>query len=139
MAAFRDLRIIPLPDSGDDRGFSSAIPHEYLVHLEAVEDLHVTTLEPGYIRGNHFHRVRNELLLVHHADTWSAFWDTGEGTRVESQTVKGVGAALIVVPKLWSHAIRNDGDHVLQIVGMTDGRFDPNAPDAFPRRVADPR
>jgi hypothetical protein len=37
------------------------------------------------VRGNHFHIVRNEILLVMSADRWSLHWDSGEGTQVTAQ------------------------------------------------------
>jgi dTDP-4-dehydrorhamnose 3,5-epimerase-like enzyme len=137
MTAHVALTVVELRDTGDVRGFSSALPRELIAHLDGVVDVHVTTLNPGYIRGNHFHVIRNELLLIQSADRWSLHWDSGERTAVESRDFKSPGAVLVVVPKLWSHAVRNDGDSPLQIVGMTDGTYDPEAPDTHHREVAD--
>ncbi|MFI6655336.1 hypothetical protein ACIBL8_07475 [Streptomyces sp. NPDC050523] len=99
-------------------------------------DVHVTTLMPGAVRGNHFHVRRRELLLVLHEEAWSGHWDeAGDGTPLHSRTFGGRGAVLIEVPRLVSHAVRNDGSVPLHITGFSDGEYDPASPDAFPRSV----
>jgi dTDP-4-dehydrorhamnose 3,5-epimerase-like enzyme len=137
MVANPILTVVELPDAGDVRGFSSALSHEHIAHLDSVVDVHVTTLNPGHIRGNHYHADRNELLLIQNTDLWSLHWDSGAGTTITSRDFKSPGAVLVVVPKFWSHAVRNDGESALQIIGMTDGAYDPAVPDAHHRRVAD--
>lgn len=125
-----------LPDGGDERGSSFALPATWLGSAGGPVDVHVTTLVPGGVRGNHFHRERRELLIVVHQGAWSVHWDEGsEGTPVRSRVFEGRGAVLIEVPPLVSHAVRNDGSAVLQITGLSDGLYDPAAPDAYSRTV----
>ncbi len=57
-----------------------------------------------------------------HRDAWSLHWDSGEGSAVCSRDA--------------AHAVRNDGTEDLYIVGLSDGEYDPAAPDAYPRRVS---
>lgn len=129
------LRVTVLNDSGDDRGSSFPAPDACFEGGFTVRDAHLSTLLPGHVRGNHFHVARHEILLVTSADRWSLHWDSGIGTPVEAQMFDGASAVVIQVPPHASHAIRNDGSAPLQIVGLTDGPYDPAAPDAYPRRV----
>lgn len=126
-----------LPDGGDARGSSFTLPATWLAaEGRGQVDVHVTTLVPGAVRGNHFHVRRRELLLVVHQESWSAHWDeAGDGTPVHSRTFGGQGAVLVEVPRLVSHAVRNDGSLPLQITGFSEGSYDPASPDAFPRRL----
>lgn len=101
-------------------------------------DVHITTLVPGAVRGEHYHRDRRELLIVLHRGPWSLPWDCGEGTEIQRRDFTGGGAVLIEVAPLAAHAVRNDGPTDLSIVGLSDGAFDPAAPDAYPRRVCRP-
>lgn len=131
----QELSVTVLDDSGDVRGSSFPVPGPWLEKIGQIKDIHASTLVPGAVRGNHFHVTRRELLLVLHAQPWSLHWDSGEGTDVTRRVFGGGGAVLVAVPPLSSHAIRNDGTTVLQIIGMTDGEYDPAAPDAYRRDV----
>jgi len=130
------LRVTVLKDSGDDRGGSFPVPDWCFEGGFTVRDAHLSTLLPGHIRGNHFHVARHEVLLVMSADRWSLHWDNGIGTPIEVQIFNGTSAVVIQVPPHSSHAIRNDGSLPLHIAGLTDGPYDPTAPDAYLRPVA---
>jgi dTDP-4-dehydrorhamnose 3,5-epimerase-like enzyme len=133
-----ELTTLQLENRGDGRGSSFSLPHRWLRVLTALEDMHISTLLPGHIRGNHYHVDRRELIVVLYADSWSLHWDGGPGTPVQRHEFEGSGAALIVIPPLASHAIRNDGRTDLQLMAASDGRYDPAAPDAYPRKVTSP-
>jgi dTDP-4-dehydrorhamnose 3,5-epimerase-like enzyme len=130
-----ELRVIVLKDSGDHRGSSFPVPAECFEGGFTVRDAHLSTLMPGHVRGNHFHVARRETLLVMSGDRWSLHWDSGEGTQVMDRIFDGSSAVVVQVPPHISHALRNDGNMPLHIVGLTDGPYDPAAPDAFSRRV----
>jgi dTDP-4-dehydrorhamnose 3,5-epimerase-like enzyme len=129
------LKVTILYDSGDDRGSSFPAPDECFAGGFTVRNVHLSTLLPGYVRGNHFHVARHEALMVMSADRWSLHWDSGIGSPVEARSFDGPGAVVIHVPPHASHAIRNDGSAPLHIIGLADGPYDPDAPDAFPRQV----
>jgi len=133
-----ELSITVVKDSGDERGSSFPVPGDCFGDGFSVRDAHLSSLLPGHIRGNHFHVERNEILLVMSVGRWSLHWDSGEGTPVRVRVFDGPGAVLIRVPPHASHAIRNDGDSPLQVIGLTDGPYDPASPDAFPRHVTAP-
>lgn len=137
--ASEELTVTELKDSGDERGSSFPVPEECLGGEFALRDAHLSTLEPGHLRGNHFHVARHEILLVMSTDRWSLHWDSGSGTPVTVRVFDGAGAVLVRVPPYASHAIRNDGSASLHIIGLTDGPYDPVAPDAFTRQVASSR
>jgi dTDP-4-dehydrorhamnose 3,5-epimerase-like enzyme len=132
------LEVTEVGDSGDGRGTSFPVPAGCFGEGFSVLDAHLSTLLPGHIRGNHFHVARNEILMVMSTGAWSLHWDTGEGTPLSIREFDGSTAVLIRVSPHASHAIRNDGERPLQIIGLTDGPYDPAAPDAFTRQVAVP-
>jgi dTDP-4-dehydrorhamnose 3,5-epimerase-like enzyme len=129
------LSITVLKNSGDERGSSFPAPKECFADGFPVRDAHLSTLLPGHVRGNHFHVARNEILLVMSVDRWSLHWDSGVGTPVDVREFDGSSAVMVRVPPHASHAIRNDGTAPLQIVGMSDGPYDPADPDVFSRPV----
>lgn len=127
--------ITELMDRGDTRGRSYSLPGTAWNHLRAVLDGHVTTVVAGAVRGNHYHAQRREILIVMHGDAWSLHWDTGDGTEVNHRIFPGRGAVLVEVEPLCSHAVRNDGRQELFIAAFSDGAYDPEHPDAYPRHV----
>lgn len=129
------LSVIELPDTGDARGSSFGIPAELLKDPFPVADIHVAAIEPGAVRGNHYHAVRREILIVMADDRWSLHWDDGDGTEVRRRDFTGPGTVAITIPLGASHAIRNDGSATLRMMGLTDGPYDPERPDAYRRMV----
>lgn len=97
--------------------------------------MHIATIEPGAIRGNHYHAARRELLVIMSVDRWSLHWDTGAGTPVQQRSFDRAGTVLVTVPTGVAHAIRNDGEVPVTMMGMTDGPYDAKNPDAYPRMV----
>jgi oxalate decarboxylase/phosphoglucose isomerase-like protein (cupin superfamily) len=129
------LGVVELCDSGDARGSSYAVPTALLHGQFPVGDMHIATIEPRAVRGNHYHAVRREILVVMATDRWSLHWDEGADTAVRQRNFDGPGAVLITVPIGMSHAIRNDGTVPIRMVGMSDGPYDPDRPDAYSRIV----
>ena len=130
------IHVFRLADAGDARGNSFGIRIDHLSFLRGVKDIHVMTLLPGHIRGDHYHVRRREAIVVVYRNEWSLFWDMGENTEVQCQSFSDSGAVLIGVEPGASHAIRNDGADQLQIIALSDEAFDPSDPDTFPRQVA---
>src|SRR5689334_21724322 len=129
------VRILTLDDRGDQRGSSFTLPEQQLAFLGSIVDVHFSTTLPGHVRGNHFHRLRKEVLVVHHEDSWTFAWDEGEGTAVRSRKFVGTGTVVVEIEPLASHAVLNDGQRPLLIFAMTNGPYDPGHPDAYSRRV----
>jgi dTDP-4-dehydrorhamnose 3,5-epimerase-like enzyme len=129
------LRAIELTEHGDERGSSYEISDGWIASGFVARDMHVTTTMPGCLRGNHYHVARREILIVTFTDRWSAYWDSGPDTDVRTAEFSGSGCVVLYVPRMVSHAIRNDGAARLHITAITDGPYDPEKPDAFTRKV----
>ena len=129
------VRITELEDLGDRRGSSFTLQERQFAFLGAVVDLHFSTTLPGCIRGNHFHRVRKEVLIVRFEDAWTLAWDRGEGTVPEIRKFAGAGTVAIEIEPLASHAVRNDGQRPLMIFAMCDAPYDREKPDSYSRIV----
>jgi oxalate decarboxylase/phosphoglucose isomerase-like protein (cupin superfamily) len=129
------LSVIELSDTGDGRGRSFGPPPELFAQRFPLGDLHLSTIVPGAVRGNHYHLQRRELLAIMATEPWSLHWDSGEGTPVQSRTFDGRRAVLVTIPIGSSHAVRNDGTATLHLFGLTDGPYEADRPDAYRRVV----
>jgi UDP-2-acetamido-2,6-beta-L-arabino-hexul-4-ose reductase len=129
------VRVIELEDRGDQRGSSCTLQERHFSFLGSVVDVHFSTTLPGHIRGNHFHRLRKEVLVVRFEDSWTLAWDQGEGSVPEIRRFDGAGTVVVEIEPLASHAVRNDGQQPLLIFAMTNGLYDPANPDSYSRIV----
>ena len=129
------VQIVTVADGGDERGSSFTLPDAWNRFLVALADMHVTTIRPGHTRGNHYHARHREILVVIYEDTWAFNWDSGAGTTVEHRTFDGKGAAVIEIQPSASHAVVNTGRREIVVLGMSDARYNPASPDAYPRPV----
>jgi dTDP-4-dehydrorhamnose 3,5-epimerase-like enzyme len=127
---------IVLNDLGaDPRGSSVSVPRDQLQLLGDARDVQVMTIRPGCVRGNHYHARKDELFVVLHQDTWSLHWSHPE-TEKNSRIFGGSGGVTITMPRFLAHAIRNDGDTDLVVIGLSSAEFNPEDPDNLPVPVA---
>lgn len=119
------MEVLALTDRADPRGSSFSVPAAWARFLPAAADLHVTSLRPGHIRGNHFHRTRKEIIVVIHRDVWTLHWDQGRGCSVHRRAFPGAGAVMVMVEPGAAHAVENSGAVELFTLGLTDGPYDP--------------
>ena len=119
----------------DARGLSLPVGGSLNDVFAAVEDCHVTTIRPGHHRGNHVHERRAETLLVIFQDGWTLHWDDGDGTVAHHEPFAGSGLVIVSIPAGSAHAISNEGTTPLVVIGLSNGSWDPDAPDAHPRNV----
>jgi dTDP-4-dehydrorhamnose 3,5-epimerase-like enzyme len=130
-----ELRISVLKDFGDIRGSSFQPGPELITFLGNLADMHIASILPGCIRGNHFHIKRREVILVIFADDWRVAWDQGTDTQVTVKSFSGFGAAVVEVDPYASHAVANTGKALLWVIGLSNGSWDACDPDSYPRIV----
>src|SRR5580704_6721988 len=99
------LRTIRVNDGGDSRGHSFTLPNECFTFLSAIRDVHVATVNPTAIRGNHYHLKRREVLCIFYEDAWSLHWDSGSDTELQHETFSGCGMVVVEVERAASHAV----------------------------------
>jgi hypothetical protein len=129
------LRIIRPQDAGDSRGSSFTIPASALQYLGSIADIHVADILPGAVRGNHFHKVRREVVCIRFSDEWSFYWDSGADTPTQTERFAGSGLVLIEIGPGASHAVRNDCRSPLHLVDLSDRHTISTGPTPNPRRV----
>jgi dTDP-4-dehydrorhamnose 3,5-epimerase-like enzyme len=119
------IQISELGNNGDARGFSFTAPAEALDFLGRVADMHLASTVPGAVRGNHFHLLRREAIILVPGTAWSLHWDEGENTAARHRSFDGSSAVLVLVSPDCSHAVRNDAETPLWLVACSSEPYDP--------------
>lgn len=103
---------------GDERGWGLSVLEALPVDRSEIGDLHVVSLRPGAVRGNHVHRRGTEWLLVCGGPVVAAWRaDGGEVGRME---IPGEAPSLLEIPAGSPHAVKNVADHVIHLVAFND-------------------
>ena len=119
------IQISELKNYGDHRGFSFTTPAEALQFVGPTRDIHFALTKPGAVRGNHYHLLRREAIVVLPGPKWSFHWDEGEGSPAQHRVFDGTCAVLVLVHPGASHAVRNDGEDALLLVAISSEPYDP--------------
>jgi dTDP-4-dehydrorhamnose 3,5-epimerase-like enzyme len=117
------------------RGSSFTLPGELLGAVGSAKDAHFASILPGRVRGNHYHKEKDEHLLVFNGCPWALFWDDGEGTPVQQRRFEGDKVVIIGIRPGAAHAMVNTGTRELFFVGLSDRAFSALSPDAHARKV----
>jgi oxalate decarboxylase/phosphoglucose isomerase-like protein (cupin superfamily) len=119
------IQIAELENSGDARGLSFTAPPQALAFVGRMADVHLASIKPGAVRGNHYHLRRREAIVVLPGTSWSLHWDEGEGSAPKHRSFDGTTAAVVLVLPGASHAVRNDGDGLMWLVAISSETYDP--------------
>lgn len=84
-----------------------------------VGEMHVASLEPGAVRGNHVHPNVTEWIIVFGGPTTLA-WRPRDGA-VERIQLPGPGPTLVELAPGEAHAVRCDGEHTAFLASWADG------------------
>lgn len=133
----KGIEVLILENMGDERGCSYNIPKVAFNYISEIKDIHVATIVPEAVRGNHYHVGRKEIIIVWFLDSWLLAWDQENGTRIESKAYDGSGLLLIEVDMEISHAIKNTGDNDLIVMALSNNEYNIENTDTY-RRVVMP-
>jgi oxalate decarboxylase/phosphoglucose isomerase-like protein (cupin superfamily) len=118
--------ILELPNRGDARGLSFAIPAEALAFVGHLGDVHFASTKRGSVRGNHYHLRRREATIVLPGCKWSLHWAEGPDAGAEHREFPGSTAVLVLIEPQTPHAMRNDGDGELWLFAIQSETNDPS-------------
>lgn len=119
------VRFHSLLNTGDHRGDAFTIPPEMSSFLGRIADVHVSSVVPGEVRGNHYHKKKRRAIVIFHESDWSFHWDGGENTSLQSRSFCGQGAEMVFIEPNASQAVRNTGNRTLVLVAFSSEPYDP--------------
>jgi len=108
---------------GDQRGlvFEPVGPEQ----LQGQRNVHVVLTEPGQVRGNHYHRLGTEVLVV----MGPALVRWKEDGELRDHEVPSGAVHRFLLPPLTPHAIKNTGNAPILMLGFNTVGHDPDQPD----------
>lgn len=129
------VAIIELAGNGDERGCSYSIPQRALDYIGRVKDVHLASIGPGKIRGNHYHTGRKEFIVILYENQWVFAWETADETAGQQKHFDGRGCVLTEIESGVVHAIKNTGKTPLYIMAFSPTRYDPEHSDTVSKRI----
>eukprot|EP00999_Lentomonas_sp_LEN2_P000920 NODE_1919_length_697_cov_73.650877_g1869_i0.p1 GENE.NODE_1919_length_697_cov_73.650877_g1869_i0~~NODE_1919_length_697_cov_73.650877_g1869_i0.p1 ORF type:complete len:200 (-),score=22.08 NODE_1919_length_697_cov_73.650877_g1869_i0:12-611(-) len=93
-------------------------------------DIHVGIIKPGFVRGNHRHHAKSELLMTWGADTIWRFEDESTTLGYMEHHLGADQQFTVFLPEGIAHAIKNvdQEGRALNLLGCASGNFDPENP-----------
>jgi len=96
---------------------------------EGIKQVYVASIEPGFVRGNHYHLEKTEWFFVIGKSVEIVIEDIKTKTReiIDTKDMKVV----TMLPKK-AHAVKNLGSETIYLVSIVDHIYDPKNTDTFP-------
>lgn len=103
---------------------------------ENIRQVYIATIEPGSVRGNHYHKERVEWFFIVSGEAEICL----EDIKTKERKVIEVSAAnpqRITVFSGIAHAIENKGNQTVYLASAQNNVFDPQNPDTYDYRIVD--
>ncbi len=127
------VQFYTIDQMSDERGDAYFLQSKAKELLGDVAEMHFVTLRKNVVRGNHFHKEKKEVMFVIYDGKWTFAWEvSGEIMR---KRFEGKSSLLILIPENVVHAVRNDGENLLQVLSISNKPYTADAPDTFSRII----
>lgn len=128
MTSINGLEIIPMEEYRDRRGWNAQPLAASELAAGIIKGVHIVSMEPGTIRGNHVHAEQTEKVMIAGGDCLFAARDPETGERFERTFTEDALFLIVVAPGI-EHAFKNVSDGKAYLFCAGDRAFDPHSPD----------
>jgi dTDP-4-dehydrorhamnose 3,5-epimerase-like enzyme len=118
----------------DNRGWLAEIFKTETTGIPGFGLVFVTTANPGFVKGNHFHNAKREWMCVIQGRGELTLEDIQTGRR-ETIGINGDSLRVLEIEPGVAHAFKNVGDELLVVLEYVNKAFDPQNPDTYPHVV----
>jgi len=119
----------------DERGWlAEIIRKEELVRDKEFGQFMVTTANPGYVKGNHFHTRKYEWYCVLKGEARLVLVDNNTGDQ-EELLLNENKLKIVRIPPHVTHAIENVGNEMMYLLIYIDETYDEKDPDTFYKKI----
>ena len=121
----------------DERGLVAEIlRREELGEKKSFGQIYLTTANPGFVKGNHYHQRKTEWFTVVKGEGKLFLEDLESGEKEEILMNEKENFLVVEVSPQVAHAIKNTGKEVLYLLAYIDEPYNPDDPDTFPYQLA---
>jgi dTDP-4-dehydrorhamnose 3,5-epimerase-like enzyme len=103
----------------DDRGWGINPLEAAGLSRESLGNLHVVSIEPGAIRGNHYHTSATEWILICSGPA-KVVWRSRDADSIHETLVSGTEPALFEIPPNVGHAVLNNSKGYVYLISFSD-------------------
>lgn len=96
-----------------------------------IKQIYIASIEPGHIRGNHYHLKRTEWFFILKGEGRLYLKDL-KSNRKKIIKVSEKLKRTIEIPPFVAHALKNTGRETLYLVSAQNDVYYPKNPDTFP-------
>lgn len=121
------VEMIPMEKTDDGRGSRFTAPVRLWQFIGSVGELHVVTIQPGAMRGNHVHTATREAVIVETDDQWLLLYQMPGVPIVRNVMTESL--ILVLIPAGVAHAFVNTGGSKMRLHCFMDQPPDSKKPD----------
>ena len=131
----RGVTISRLEVKEDERGWLAEIVRkEELIRNQGFGQFMVTTANPGYVKGNHYHTRKFEWYCVLKGKARLVLVDNDSGER-EEMLLSEHQLSTVTIPPQVTHAIENVGEEMMYLLIYIHEAFNEKDPDTFYEKI----
>lgn len=130
------VEIKKLKVNRDERGMVvEIIRQEEIEKNKPFGQVYITTANPGYTKGNHYHKRKTEWFCVikGKGELFLRDLKSGENKRILMDDDENF-VVVKILPEI-AHAIKNIGEETLYLLAYIDEPYNPDDPDTFPENI----
>jgi len=131
------MRIIQIKEiefDQDDRGWSIKPITDEEISAGRIKDIHIVSMRPGAIRGNHYHAYKTEHIFVMGSTCRVVVMDNNTKER-EEEIIEHNKKALLVIPPHVTHAIENIGNEMSYLLCYSKAEEDLDMSDVVRNKI----
>lgn len=117
----------------DERGWMYALLDGPWGENLIIKNLHLGSIAPGQVRGNHYHEKQKEWFCVFGGEAELA-WENSLG-QVVVRKLAAQEVILVEIPAGLSHAFKNTGQQNIFVCGFTEPKYNRGNPDRIEKII----
>lgn len=129
-----NFKTIHIEIQSDERGWIIEPIDNKELATGRIKNVHLASILPGTVRGNHFHMRKTEFALM--IGSGCQFLSIDNSTAIEEHIMTdGSEPVLVRIPPKISHAFKNVGNSAIYLFCYSDQPFDPKNPDVISNKI----
>lgn len=101
---------------------------------EPIKQIHIASIKPGHVRGNHYHSKRMEWFFVVAGKAELSLQDIKTKEKICFKLSSKEPKVITIFPNI-AHTVKNVGKEMVYLVSAQSDIYNPKKPDAFPWEI----